>query len=359
MSIVRDFVMENQCNATLRPALIVMSVTGGAAVLTCLLAASLVAVKKLYELLAYRLALYHVITGLLSGAACVLESISLLYYDRPANEDPPHACIAVAFTIQYFVWMKLCLTFWVTFHLFFYAVFYKNLKKLELVYVLTSLFVPAIVSVVPFITGSYGLAGSWCWIMTSTCAGKSEETDAGVIEQFALWYIPSISLLFLDCIVVVVMVAVLSYRTYAERKGIKEALLVTKRPLLQQSALRQLLPLLAYPVTWCALSVPPVVDRVFGAMNARQDALTVANAFCTSAWSLAAGVTLIVHISLVSARKRRYDTRESSAPTALSANEDQSEHSLNWNSNYGIGEGVPAMDSKHVMSEFKRSTEQS
>lgn len=305
--------MDTPCNVTLKPALLAMSGTGGAAALTCLLAVILVVAKKLYQLFAYRLALYHVITGLLSGMACVLEAASLLYYDRPDSDDPPSACIAIAFTIQYFVWVKLCFTFWVTFHLFFYAVCYKNLKKLELLYVLTSLLIPTIVSVIPLVTGSYGLAGSWCWIRT--CTGTPAEKYAGLVEQFALWYAPSIALLFLDCIVVAVMVAVLSYRTFVERKGRKEALLVMKRPL-QESALRQLLPLLVYPVTWCLLSIPPLVDRVLGAMSVRIDGLTVANAFCTSAWSLAAGLALVVHIALVStSAKRKGAEEQSNGPT--------------------------------------------
>ena len=299
---------------------------------------------ELYVLFAYRLALYHVITGLLSGMACVLEAVSILYYDRPDSDDPPSACIAIAFTIQYCVWMKLCFTFWVTFHLFSYAVCYRNLKRLELLYVLTSLIIPMIVSVIPLATGSYGLAGSWCWIRT--CTGSSAEKYAGLVEQFALWYAPSIALLFLDCIVVVVMVGVLSYRTFVERKGRKEALLVTKRPL-RESALRQLLPLLVYPVTWCLLSIPPLVDRVLGAMSVRLDGLTVANAFCTSAWSLAAGLALITHIALVSTGAKRNGDELSSRPTtnggdAQSADADSVAY---WNSQYGTSGNV-SMEAK-------------
>ena len=349
--------MDNPCNATLRavykPALIVLSGTGGAAVLICLLAVILVVAKRLYELFAYRLALYHVVTGLLSGAACVLEALSLLYYP-PSSDYPPTACIAVAFTIQYLVWMKLCFTFWVTFHLFSYAVFYKNLKKFELVYVLTALLVPAVVSIIPFTTGSYGLAGSWCWIQT--CTSGSEENKAGVIEQFALWYVPSIVLLFLDCVVVVVMVAVLSCRTFVERKGRKEALLVMKRPL-QQSALKQLLPLLVYPVTWCLLSIPPLVDRVYDAMNTRNDGLTVANAFCTSAWSLAAGLALVVHIILVSTGTRK-GGQESSHPTLSTNDRHSADSALYWTSNYGTSGTVPMDEAKRKgaqASEFERT----
>lgn len=142
------------------------------------------------------------------------------------------------------------------------------------------------------------------------------------------------------------MVGVLSYRTFVERKGRKEALLVTKRPL-RESALRQLLPLLVYPVTWCLLSIPPLVDRVLGAMSVRLDGLTVANAFCTSAWSLAAGLALITHIALVSTGAKRNGDELSSRPTtnggdAQSADADSVAY---WNSQYGTSGNV-SMEAK-------------
>ena len=55
---------------------------------------------------------------------------------------------------------------WVTFHVFYFAVLHKNLKKLEVLYVVTSLFVPVVIAAVPLLTGTYGQdpnIGS-CWI---------------------------------------------------------------------------------------------------------------------------------------------------------------------------------------------------
>ena len=53
---------------------------------------------------------------------------------------------------------------------------------------IASLLVPLPIACVPFITHTYGLAGAWCWIKaTDADCSKSE---AGVIEQFTLWYGP-------------------------------------------------------------------------------------------------------------------------------------------------------------------------
>ena len=70
---------------------------------------------------------------------------------------------------------------WVTFHLFCFAVFQKNLKKLEVLYVVTSLLVPAVIAAVPLITNSYGHSpdGAVCYMYA--------ENEAAFIERFALW----------------------------------------------------------------------------------------------------------------------------------------------------------------------------
>ena len=66
----------------------------------------------------------------------------------------------------YAEWMKLLFTMWVTFHLFCFAVLHKNLQKLEVMYVVTSLLVPAVIACIPLITHSYGRTpdGTECFI---------------------------------------------------------------------------------------------------------------------------------------------------------------------------------------------------
>ena len=66
-------------------------------------------------------------------------------------------CVAVGWMILYAEWMKLLFTIWVTFHLFCFGVLHKNLKKLEVLYVVTSLLVPALIAIVPLVTHAYGL----------------------------------------------------------------------------------------------------------------------------------------------------------------------------------------------------------
>ena len=57
--------------------------------------------------------------------------------DDPKLYD--RACIALGWFSMYSQWMKLLFTVWVTFHLFCFGVLHKNLKKFEVLYVVTSL----------------------------------------------------------------------------------------------------------------------------------------------------------------------------------------------------------------------------
>ncbi|KAL5509140.1 hypothetical protein EMCRGX_G004450 [Ephydatia muelleri] len=147
--------------------LYVIGGTNFASVLVCLLAAILVLCLKLYRMGVYRLALYQVLASLVFAMGQALQII-FVDYDQNSEEgiryDP--LCTTMGWLVVYTSWVKLLFTMWVTFHVFCFAVLHKNLKKLEVLYVVTSLLVPVVIAAVPLITGTYGQdpnIGS-CWI---------------------------------------------------------------------------------------------------------------------------------------------------------------------------------------------------
>eukprot|EP00731_Ephydatia_muelleri_P013174 Em0007g484a len=109
-------------------------------------------------------------------------------------------CTAIGLLQVYTEWTKLLFTMWVTFHLFCFAVLHKNLKKLEVLYVVTSLLVPALIAIVPLVTHSYGLNtdGNICNIYANT--------NVAFIERLALWDCPAMLMLIAASIAMVVMV---------------------------------------------------------------------------------------------------------------------------------------------------------
>ena len=139
-------------------ALFISSSTNLASAVICLLAAVLVGATKLYKKTVYRLALYQDLSAMLLGMAGGFQMlIGWKHFEQPQVFNP--LCAAIACMNLYSQWLKILFTAWVTFHLFCFAVFQKNFKKLEMLYVVTSLIVPAVIAAIPFTTKTYGLSG--------------------------------------------------------------------------------------------------------------------------------------------------------------------------------------------------------
>ena len=231
--------------------LIIRASAGCAAVVACAMAAILVLIRRLYKQFVYRLALYQVLSSLLFAALQVLQLVFLNYQKNPDAYHP--LCLVVAFLHLCSMWIKLSLTVWVTFHLFCFAVFSRNFKRLEPLYIVSSLLVPVPIGVVPFITKSYGLLESWCGIVGSK---NGCPYFGGVMQQFFLWYVPALIMLFVEFVTIIVMMTTLA--CYAHHKKINSS---------AKQAIKQMLPLVAYPTTFFVLIILPFATRVYGAIQ--------------------------------------------------------------------------------------------
>ena len=93
-------------------------------------------------------------SGRLPGVASLLNEIFTVYQFTflDYNDSKYQWCVAAGYLVQMADWMKVCFGCWITFHLFCFAVFLKNMKKLEPLYVMSSILVPIVVSSAPLIT---------------------------------------------------------------------------------------------------------------------------------------------------------------------------------------------------------------
>ncbi|KAL5509162.1 hypothetical protein EMCRGX_G004474 [Ephydatia muelleri] len=182
--------------------LAMLAVANGVSVLVCLLAAFLLRWLKLYKKLVYRLALYQVLSAL-AMASVGATQVVFINYDE-LSTIYRRLCTAIGFLWLYSQWTKLLFTMCVTFHLFCFAVLHKNLKKLEVLYVVTSLLVPALIAIVPLITHTYGLSpgGNACYIYANT--------SVAFMERLALWDGPAMLMLIAASTAMVVMVTKLT-----------------------------------------------------------------------------------------------------------------------------------------------------
>eukprot|EP00731_Ephydatia_muelleri_P013391 Em0007g701a len=273
----------------------VIGATNGVSVLVCILAAVLVFVLKLYNRLVYRLALYQVLSSLSLATGAILQ-ITLVNHSRnPVVYG--HLCTAVAWFTLYTEWMKLLFTVWVTFHLFCFAVLHRNLKKLEVFYVVTSLLVPAVVASVPLVTRSYAPSPD----STYACYIYAK-TEVAFIESVVLWDGPALIVLLVASAAMILMV-------------IKMACKVCWRsqyePITDGDqfwlALKHLLPLAAFPILFFVFDIPLVMFHIYVAQGFKlNSSLDVSRFVFFSLWSMTSGTTLIIHILVVQMSGRKH-----------------------------------------------------
>ena len=266
---------------------ILFCVLNGASVLVCLLAAIMVFALKLHSKIVYRLALYQVLSALAFSTVETLEIIFVNYEKSPIVYG--RLCNTVGWFVVYTQWVKLLFTAWLTVHLFCFVVLYKNLKKLETLYVVTSLLLPAVIATVPVITKSYHINPLGCYIF------DANGTDAvAKIESFALWNISALIILLVASIAMVIMVIKLAYKVCLRLKI--EAITDGDQ---NWKALKQLLPLAAFPILFFLFVIPGLVYGVYAAEGSttNKSSVILAAIFITM-WSMSSGMTLLVHISV-------------------------------------------------------------
>ena len=272
------------------------AVTNGVSVLVCLLAAILVLCLKLYKLLVYRLALYQVLSALALASVGAMQVVLIDYDQSPLIYG--RICTAIGFLVVYTEWSKLLFTMWVIFHLFCFAVLHRNLKKLEVLYVVTSLLVPVVIAIVPLVTHSYGLNpdGDICNIYANT--------SVAFIERLALWDGPAMLVLIASSIAMVVMVIKLAGQVCGRRYPYEP---ITDGDQYWK-AVKQLLPLATFPILFFIFEIPVLIFHVYTTQySTPNEGMFLAAIVSFSLWSMASGATVIVHISVaqICGRKRK------------------------------------------------------
>ena len=286
----------------------VHGVANGIAVLVCLVAAFLVFALKLHKIVVYRLALYQVLSSLALVTVTVLQTVLIDFDKNPQVYG--RICTAMGWLAVYCQWMKLLFTMWVTFHLFCFGALQKNLKQHEGLYVASSLLVPSVIAAIPLVveTNTYALSPlGGCYILGHYNDSRSQYI--ALIERLALWDGPAMAILLAASAAMIAMVIQLS-RTVCSR--------LRYEPISEgdqyRKALKQLLPLTAFPVLFFVLKIPELVLDIYVARQNTLygETLIYASTVFISLWSTTSGVTLLVHISVarcIAHRKKTLNIR--------------------------------------------------
>ena len=230
--------------------------------ISCCFTVGMILFFKAYKMFGHRIALYLNVAALVTSVTIALQIAPMEdvcgYVDiKPGNVK---FCEATGFLAQYFAWVIMAFTSWITLHLFMLAVLRRHYKsrRCEVGSVIACLLLPLAFSIVPFIdfkNGTlYGQAGIWCWIKTTTQHCRS--LNEGVIEQFTLFFGPlmfSATLIFLAMLVVVITL----YR--GTRKGTPPYSLQEQ----YKEALKEALPLVFYPIFFIVIFSLAFAIRVY------------------------------------------------------------------------------------------------
>ena len=262
-------------------------------ILVCLVAAILVFWLKLYKSVVYRLSLYQVLAALVYAIAELWQLNLLNKYETNPNT---HQCTTLGWATLYFICVNLLFTMWVAIHLFCYGALHKDLSKLELWYVVTSLLVPAVVACVPLITNSYGFSPiDGCYIPVYTI-NSSHRIEVAVVERFVLWEGPAMTILLISSAAMVTLLIKLTHLIKSKYK-LYETLPNSDH---FWKALKQLVPFTVFSILFCVSQIPYLVyDIHYSTSPSTPHGLVVFGNISMYIWSTICGLSLIVHILVV------------------------------------------------------------
>lgn len=293
-------------NGQLESLALTFGIVGAISFIMCCIALAIISVVYYWNwkvkrqiTVSQRLVMYLMISAVFVSLIIALELMVVWYEDTP---DIDQVCKTIGSMLEFAIWVKLSLTFWINVHLFLLSVLRQYRWWLEVLYVVSSVLVPFFLFWIPFITDGYGLAGGWCWIrvMDSQC----RERKVSTIEQFVLWYGPVMLLTVVNFLMMMVMASVLCKRACCD--GNREE----KDPFLPKPkhkvVLKETLPLIVYPVTFHILCCVGFTNRIQMAITHNPIyGLWLAHAISIPSWGVFVSSFVIVHLLVI-----RKHTRE-------------------------------------------------
>ena len=268
-----------------------------------------VCVLKLHKTLVYRLALYQVLSAMEFSVVWIavgafalhpahyyhqVNVTSYWYYNNTSYTDhyseyvdqlaPVFEALLLGSTF-----IKLMFTVWIVIHLFALAVFHKNLKRLEPLYVVSSLLVTLIVTATLLVMN---LVPSR---LQEACRFRED-----------IVYTIIFSVLVLTSLLIVVMGTILCHRACRRR-----SLALSEYDKQHKKVLYEMLPLLLYPILFLLITTPifgfAVLD--FTVAIYRLDDITSSIYFtfaiCAPLWSFTTSLLLIFHLCVVRHVKKK------------------------------------------------------
>lgn len=219
----------------------------------------LVCCYKKYQFFPQRLILY---LAIVSAVHSVVFGVSRVNY-HATRSVLDVLCLVDGFAELYTSWVELLLIACITAHLFLLLVCGIETSQKEVLHLLVSFLTPLLWCWVPFIDHSFGSSGPWCGIRV-----HSEDDCSlyvlGVVLRFLLWQVPLYSLFlifFLSC-----LLAILSKLKKDSLKW-EGSHYDPKAQKVKLKMIRQVKPLLYYPMVFLLLKLPLLISQIYEAVH--------------------------------------------------------------------------------------------
>ena len=273
------------------------------AIIACALAVILIIVLKLYRKFLNRLILYLMVAAVSYTVAFVL-AITPVHHSNgevQVREGLDGLCAAFGFFNQMTDWTFHGTIAWVIVYLTLMAVFkyQANKPKHEVSGLIIILLFPFIVNWIPFINDMYGLSGIWCWIKLTNGDCHSDYT-LGVAYQFTLYYGLFAMFVFGSYVAFTVIVITLCKERVASGRERAESF----KKETHRQALKEALPLLAYPLIYNIFFTIMLANRVYHAITTSKNEdpnfpLFLAHAIAEPLRVLLAALAFLLHPNIL------------------------------------------------------------
>ena len=212
------------------------------------------------------------------------------------------ACVFSGFIVQYASFIQGFAVSWICCYLFGLVVYQKQWKQLkhELAGLAIVSLAPFLFTWEPFITDSYGLLGTRCWLKDKDCLSSY---DLAFIYQMTVNVVPNFLLSVLSLALLAIAVVQLSKK--AAKKVLQHQ---------HWMAIKEILPLAIYPIAYLLI----VVGRLFALVGGVYSA-DAANAFMglSQLCSIVLPMSLILHSSVRQNLRQRRKTEKLPLPTTV------------------------------------------
>ena len=218
-------------------------------------------------------------------------------------------CSVAGFMLMYFFWVNMLFTVVIVFHFFSLAVCLKDLKRLEIYYVLFAVLFPLLFTWIPFINDNYGPNGGLCWIEDTD--DDCEPNQKGILEQYILWYGPSYFILGACIVAAIIVIAIILWRGYCQRRGEEqEPLLSTNHK--HRKALMELMPLLAYPAIFLFFNLFAIAHRIVNKVSAKSTIykMELTHSIVMTSWGILSSMALLLLIAITQSKKMSRRNRQ-------------------------------------------------